>query len=113
MSSKRDRAKDWVNGYALTGVGIVAAAIFPGATSVALMSIEGIMCFQIGKIYKGDDYTFGEAATAASVVGLTSIAGQAIALEALNLVPWAGWAAKAAVAGGIIKALGGSNYLSL
>ena len=38
MSSERDRAKNWVNGYALTGVGIVAAAIFPRATSTMRQS---------------------------------------------------------------------------
>jgi len=108
MSSKRERAKTWVNGYAVTGAAVVIAAIFPGSTSAALMAIEADMCFELGKIYRGDDFTFSEAVAASSAIGLLAAAGKIAALEALNLVPGAGWAAKAAIAGGLIKALGES-----
>jgi uncharacterized protein (DUF697 family) len=90
----------------VTGTAIVVGAVFPGATSAALMTIEATMCFQIGKIYRGDDYEWKEAVKAAGVVGLAAITGKIVALEALTLVPFAGWAAKAAIAGGIIKGLG-------
>jgi uncharacterized protein (DUF697 family) len=104
--SKKDLAREWVNGYAITGTGIVVAAIVPGATSLALMAIEATMCFHIGRIYRGDDFSMREAGGIATSVGLAAVAGQIIALEALTLIPWAGWAAKAATAGGIIKTLG-------
>jgi uncharacterized protein (DUF697 family) len=104
--SNRSRAETWVNGYAVAGTGLVVAAVVPGATSAALITIEATMCYQIGKIYRGDDYEWGEAVAAAGVVGLAAIAGKIVALEALTLIPWAGWAAKAAIAGGIIKGLG-------
>lgn len=106
MSSKRERAKKWVNGYAITGAGIVIAAVFPGTTSAALMLIEAEMCFEVGKIYRGDDYTWTEAVAAAGAVGLVAAAGKVAALEALNLIPGAGWLIKGPIAGGLIKALG-------
>jgi uncharacterized protein (DUF697 family) len=104
--SKRDTARTWVNGYSIAGAGIVIAAVFPGTTSAALVTIEITMCYQIGKIYRGDDYEWGEAVAAAGVVGLAAVVGKLAALEALNLVPFAGWAAKAPIAAGIIKGLG-------
>lgn len=107
MSSyKKTKAQSWVNGYAVTGAGIVIAAVIPGSTSVALMSLEATMCFHIGKIYRGSDYEWKEAVAVAGAVGLAAVAGKLIALEALTLLPFAGWAAKAPIAGGIIKALG-------
>lgn len=108
MSSKRDQAKTWVNGYAVTGAAVVIGAVFPGSTSAALMLIEAEMCFDVGRIYRGEDFTFSEAVAAASAIGLVAAAGKIAALEALNLVPGAGWAAKAPIAGGLIKALGES-----
>ena len=106
LKTKKDKSRAWVNGYTIGGAAVVAAAVFPGATSAALMTIEGTMCYQIGKIYRGDDYTWGEAVAAAGMVGLAAVAGQLAALEALNFVPFAGWAIKAPVAGTVIKALG-------
>jgi uncharacterized protein (DUF697 family) len=106
MKTKAERARDWVNGYAVTGTAIVVAAIIPGSTTVVLTGVEATMCYQIGKIYKGDGYPWADAVQAAGLVGLVSIVAKAAALEALNFVPFAGWAAKAAIAGGIIKGLG-------
>lgn len=107
MSSyKKSQAQSWVNGYAVTGAGIVIAAVVPGATSAVLMTLEATMCFHIGKIYRGSDYKWKEATAAAGAVGLAAVAGKLIALEALTLIPFAGWAAKAPIAGGIIKVLG-------
>jgi len=106
MTSKSDKARIWVNSYAIVGAAIVIAAVVPGTTSAALIAIEGHMCYQIGKIFRGDDYTMGEAAAAAGVIGLASVAGKLVALELLNFVPFAGWAAKALVAGSVIKLLG-------
>ena len=104
--SKRDRAITWVNGYAITGAMVVIAAVFPGSTAAALMVIEVEMCFEIGKIYRGDNFTFTEAVAAAGAVGLVAVVGKIAALEALTLVPFAGWAAKAPIAGSLIKGLG-------
>lgn len=104
--TKAQKARVWVDGYAIAGAALVIAAVVPGATSAALIVIEGTMCYQIGKIYKGDEYTMGEAVATAGVVGLAAVVGKIAALEALNLLPIAGWAVKAPVAGGVIKALG-------
>lgn len=106
MLTKQEKARRWVNGYTIAGTAAVVAAAFPATTSAALATIEGTMCYQIGKIYRGKDYTFGEAVAAASMVGLASIMGQLLALETLNLIPFAGWVAKATIAGGVIKSLG-------
>lgn len=105
-SPKANKARLWVNGYVVAGSAIVIAAVFPGSTSAALITMEGHMCYKIGKIYRGEDYTMGEAVAAAGVVGLASIGAKLVALEALNLIPFAGWAVKAPVAAAVIKGLG-------
>jgi uncharacterized protein (DUF697 family) len=101
-----DRARKWVNGYTATGTALAIAAIIPGSTTLVLCGLEQTMCYQIGKIYKGDSYRLSDAVQVAGVVGIAGLLGKAIALEGLNLIPFAGWAAKAAVAGSIIKAMG-------
>lgn len=104
--SKQDRARQWVNGYAVIGAGVAVATFLPGSTSIALISMEAHMCYEIGKIYKGDSFTLKQAIATAGVVGLASVVGKIAALEALNLVPFAGTVSKAAIAGTIIKGLG-------
>ncbi|SEO51084.1 hypothetical protein [Mucilaginibacter sp. OK283] len=106
MRSKKEKAQIWVNGYAIAGAAAVAAAVFPGSTSAALIAIEGHMCYMIGKIYRGDDYSMSEGIAVAGVIGLASVGAKIVALEALNFVPFAGWAVKAPIAGGVIKGLG-------
>ncbi len=106
MSSKKELAQVWVNGYSIAGAGIVIAAVFPGSTSAALVVMEGHMCHQIGKIYRGADYSLNEAVAAAGVIGMASITAQIIVLEALNFIPFAGWAVKAPIAAAVIKGLG-------
>ena len=64
------------------------------------------MCYQIGKIYRGEDYTMKEAVAVARIVGLVAIAAPMVALEAANAVHIAGWAVKGTIAGGVIKTLG-------
>jgi hypothetical protein len=104
--SNFDRARAWVNGYTVVGTGIVVAAVAPGSTAAALAAIEGHMCYEIGKIYRGGDYSLGDAALAAGAVGIACVAGPMAALEAANFVPGPGWVVKGAIAGSVIKALG-------
>lgn len=106
MSYRKERARAWVNNYSVLGAGIVMAAVFPGSTALALATMETHMCYEIGKIYRGGVYSMEEAAAAAAAVGIAVIAGPIIALEALTWIPFAGWAAKGAAAGAVIKALG-------
>jgi uncharacterized protein (DUF697 family) len=103
---KKERARKWVNGYAATGTAIAVAAIVPGTTTAALCMLEQTMCYQIGKIYKGDDYKLSDAIQVAGLIGFVGLLAKAAALEALNFVPFAGWAAKGAIAGSIIKSMG-------
>ena len=105
--SKRDEAKNWVHGYSAVGVGIVIAAIIPGTTSVALMGLEATMAYHIGKIYK-DLFTMDDAIDVAKKVGLAAVLGKIAALEALTLVPFAGWVVKAPIAATVIELLGHS-----
>lgn len=103
---RKARARKWVNGYTVAGTAVVIAAIIPGTTSTALAAMEAHMCYAIGKIYKGEDYTMKEAVAVARIVGLVAIAAPMVALEAANAVPIAGWAVKGTIAGGVIKTLG-------
>jgi uncharacterized protein (DUF697 family) len=106
INDNKSRARKWVNGYAIAGTGVVIAAVIPGSTSAALVAMESHMCYQIGKIYRGDDYTMQEALAAARVIGMVAVAAPLLAMEALNAIPFAGWAVKGGVAGGVIKTLG-------
>jgi len=83
---KKVRARRWVNGYAIAGTGVVIAAVIPGSTSAALVAMEGHMCYQIGKIYRDDNYSMQEAVAAARVIGLVSVSAPLIAMEAMNAI---------------------------
>jgi uncharacterized protein (DUF697 family) len=104
--TKKERARKWVNGYTATGTALAVVAIVPGTTTLALCTLEQTMCYQIGKIYKGDDYKLADAVQVAGVIGIVGLLAKAAALEALNFVPFAGWVAKGAIAGSIIKSMG-------
>lgn len=104
--SKAERARGWIHTYVAIGTGVVIAAVVPGATSAALAAMEAHMCYEIGKIYRGDGFTPAEGFRVAAAVGIATVAGQLAALEALNLIPVAGWAVKGVIAGGVIKGLG-------
>lgn len=106
QDDKKTRARRWVNGYTGAGAAIVMAAVIPGSTSAALCTMEAHMCYKIGKIFLGDEYTFKEAVSAGRAIGLAAVAGKLLALELLNCVPGLGHLAKAVVAGGVIKTLG-------
>lgn len=60
MKDKREKALAWVAGYTVTGVAIVIAAVVPGTTSLALLTLEATMAFHIGKIYR-DLFTMDDA----------------------------------------------------
>lgn len=104
--SCEDKARAFVNSYTTIGTGIVVAAIVPGSTSTALILIEGHMCYEIGKIYLGDNYSLRDATGAAAAIGISAVAGQVVALEAMNWLPGPGWLVKGVTAAGVIKALG-------
>ena len=54
----------------------------------------------------GDKVFIYHSGGVSAVVGLAAVVGKIAALEALNLIPLAGWAVKAPVAGAVIKGLG-------
>ncbi len=106
-SEKRRVAKKWVNGYTATGTALVIAVCHvPGMATGVCMSIEGIMCFQIGKIYRGTDYSLEDAAAAAASIGLASAVGTIVAIEAAALLGPLGWPIKGPLSAGLIKSLG-------
>jgi hypothetical protein len=103
---KRRKAEAWVNGYTATAVGtVLATALVPMAATGILCTLEGTMCYQIGKIYK-NNWTMGEATAAAGVIGLAAVAGQIAALEAAILTGPFAFAIKPAIAAGIVKTMG-------
>jgi uncharacterized protein (DUF697 family) len=105
-AQKRARAEAWVNGHTATAVGTVCAtAIIPFAATGILCTLEGTMCYQIGKIYR-QNWTVSESATVAGVIGLAAVAGQIAALEAAILTGPFAFAIKPAIAGGIVKTMG-------
>lgn len=106
MEEKRRRARKWVNGYTAVGAAaVLPVAWIPGAATGVCCTLEATMCFQIGMIYKGS-WTMAEATAAAGVIGLASVAGKIVALEATILLGPMAFLAKPPIAAAIIKTLG-------
>jgi uncharacterized protein (DUF697 family) len=106
--NKRKKAEKWVNGYTASAVATVAGTALvpvPGAATVVLCGLEVTMCYQIGKIYK-NEWSMGDAAAAAKLVGLAAIVGQLAALEATTLLGPFGIVARGGIAAGIVKSMG-------
>jgi uncharacterized protein (DUF697 family) len=107
--TNQEKARNWVHGYVAAGTTLVVAAVLPGSSTIALSTLELTMCYHIGRIYQGEQYSWNDARIAASVIGVAAIAAKAAsvaALEALNFAPVFGWVAKAPIAGAVIKGLG-------
>ena len=106
LSEKRRKAEAWVNGYTATAMAtVLGTSWLPGASTAILCTLEATMCYQIGRIYKVN-YSMGEAATAAGAVGVAAFVGKLAAMEAATFIPVIGWAAKPAIAAGIVKSMG-------
>ncbi len=102
----RQKASNWVNGYTATAMGTVfAGAGIPGAGTVACVSIEVTMCFHIGNIY-GFEMTWEMARDHALKIGLASVVGLIVALEAAIITGPFTYALKPIIAGPIVKTLG-------
>lgn len=105
-SQRREKAEAWVNGYTATAVAtVMGTSWLPGASSAILCTLEATMCYQIGRIYK-KNYTMADAITAAGMIGVTSFVAKLAAMEACTLIPFLGWAAKSAIAAGVVKGMG-------
>lgn len=110
--NNREKAEQYVNAHTGAAVGVVLAmALVPGAASAVLLAQEAVMAHQIARIY-GKNITKDEAGAIAAKIGLASVAGKIIALEAAILTGPFAFAIKPAIAAGIIKILGGMiiNY---
>ena len=107
LPEKRRKAEKWVNGYMATAIAaVVASAWLPGAATGILCTLEATMCYQIGKIYKNDAWTMGDAAATAGVIGIAAFAGNIAAMEATILLGPLAFVAKPAIAATIVKAMG-------
>ncbi len=107
LPRKRKRAEEWVNGYTAGAVGIVVlTSPIPGTATAVLCGVEGTMAFQIGKIYRGDDWKMSDAFVTARSVGLAALTGKIAALEAATLLGPFAPVGKAAIAAGVVKVMG-------
>ncbi|MGC4004804.1 MAG: hypothetical protein QM811_17490 [Pirellulales bacterium] len=106
LQELRRQAEAWVNGYTATAVATVCAtAWLPGAATGILCALEATMCFHIGKLYK-PGFTAAEGTAAAGTIGLAALAGKIVAMEGTILLGPFAFAAKPAIAGGIVKTMG-------
>lgn len=107
LARKRTQAERWVNGSTATAVAaVVVTAPIPGGATAALCTIEATMCYQIGKLYKGDGWSMEDGKAAARVIGLAAFTGKIVALEAAILLGPFAPVGKAVIAAGIVKGLG-------
>jgi len=106
-AEKRSKAEKWVNGYTATAVGtVLTTAFIPGAATAVLCALEATMCYQIGRIYKSENWSMGDAKAAAGVIGIAAFAGNIAAMEASILLGPFAFAAKPVIAATIVKAMG-------
>ncbi len=107
QEEKAEKARKWVNGYTATGAALViGVAHVPGAATIVCISIETMMCYQIGKIYRGSDYSLHDAAASGAAIGLTTVTATLVAIEAASLLGPLGWPVKAPLSASLIKTLG-------
>lgn len=107
MATKREQAEAWVTNYSATAIAlIVALPPVPGLATAMCVTIEAIMCQEIGKLYRGEQLSPSEGATIAASIGLLSLGAPIAATEAAVLLGPFGWVAKAAIAGTLVSALG-------
>jgi uncharacterized protein (DUF697 family) len=97
------RALKWVRSYAWGGAAVATVPL--AGTSAALAGIETHLVITIGKIY-GETLTVKEAIAVAGTLGLASLGLKALAMEAANFVPVAGWLLKGSIAMSAITAMG-------
>jgi len=104
--SQRERARNWVNGNTAAAIAVVCGtALVPGAAALVLLSQEAIMAYHIGSIYKSE-FSQQDGAALAGEIGLASVAGKILALEATTLLGPGAFVAKPAIAAVIVKLLG-------
>jgi uncharacterized protein (DUF697 family) len=105
---KKAKAKKWVNGYAIAGGSVAAAAIIPGGATAALFTLETTMVLHIGRIYRGAHFSKEDAVAVVGAAGFMGTVGlgSKVAIEGLTFFPVIGWAIKGGIAGSVIKALG-------
>ena len=103
---KREEASIWVNGYTATAIGLVfAGAGLPGAGTAACIGVEIAMCYNIGGIY-GYEMTQEIARDHALKIGVATVVGHIIALEAAIVTGPFAYLLKPVIAGPIVKIMG-------
>lgn len=116
--SKSERARAWLDHYVKTGaVGLLATtAWLPASSTVQIFALiremTKMMCYGIGRIYRGDNYTLEEATEVADTLDLTMVttklATKLVAGAAFRLVPGVGavaWSQSSALVG-IVREIG-------
>jgi hypothetical protein len=107
LTRNRKDVEEWVNGYTAGAVGVVVlTSPVPGTATAVLCGIEGTIAFQIGKIYRGDDWKMSDAFVTARSVGLAALTGKIAAIEAAILLGPFAPIGKAVIAAGIVKVMG-------
>ncbi len=83
---KKGKARKWVNGYAVTGGGVAAAAIIPGGATAALFALETTMVLHIGRIYRGAHFSKEDATAVIGAAGFMGTVGlgSKLAMEGLT-----------------------------
>lgn len=98
-----EEARKWVRSYAWGGAALSALPL-PG-TSAVLAGVETHLVVTIAKIY-GEQLSAKEAVAVAGTLGLASVGMKALAMEAANFVPIAGWILKGSIAMSAVTAMG-------
>jgi uncharacterized protein (DUF697 family) len=104
MVTCEDRAQEWVHLYAAGGAAFAALPI-PGGTSAGLAAAESHMVYWIAKIY-GEELSVKEIGLTLGTLGIAGLGLKAVALEACNFIPVAGWLIKAGIAASAIEGIG-------
>jgi hypothetical protein len=94
--SKSERARAWLDHYVKTeAVRLSVTTVWlPASSTVQIFTLvremTKMMCYGIGKIYKGDNYTLAEATEVADTLDLTVVTNKLAAVAAFKVVPVVG-----------------------
>lgn len=100
----RERAREWVHLFAAGGAAWAIIPV-PMSTTAGLVAAETQMIYWTGRIY-GERLDAGELAVVAGGLGLAGVGLKAIAVEACNAIPVAGWVVKSSIAATTIEGIG-------
>ena len=96
----KEKAEEYVNWTIAAGAALAPIPV-PFMGTAGLVALESGLVYWIARIY-GETLTKGEVVVLVNSLGVASLGLKFVAMEALNFIPFAGWAMKSSFASGVV-----------